>query len=218
MATVLEPPKSAGKRKRLNSFVRPPYAVKRWTLEEFRRLVDLGFLSNDDRIELLEGWIVPKMTQYPPHSWALLNAHNILMPGLGTDWHLRSQLPVETSDSEPEPDLAVVRGSIDRYLHRHPTTGEVALIVEIADSSRQKDRRKARIYASIGVPNYWIINLTDRQIEVHSTPNSQKRQYQERRILAEKDRLELNLDGRPSGEFLVEQFLPPEEAVESTSP
>jgi hypothetical protein len=169
----------------------------------------LGVLSSDDRVELLEGWIVPKMTHHPPHALALSRVELLLPPLLNTDWYLRTQRPLRTADSSPEPDAAVVRGPMERYGLQHPGKGDVAIVVEVADSSLKKDRRKARIYASIDVPVYWIVNLVDRQLELYTRPLAEKRQYQERRILAAQDRIEVQIDGKTCGEFTVEEFLPP---------
>jgi Uma2 family endonuclease len=75
------------------------------------------------------------------------------------------------AESEPEPDLAVVRGDENTYLHRHPGPADVALLVEVADSTLDRDRAdKARIYGQAGVPVYWIVNLVDRQVEVYTSP------------------------------------------------
>lgn len=166
-------------------------------------------LSQDDRVELLEGWIVPKMTHYPPHAVVLMILQQRLGTVLNSDWQLRIQLPIETPDSEPEPDLAIVRSPAERYMDHHPTQTEIGLVVEIADSSLRRDRRKARIYAGAGATTYWIVNLAERQIEIHSGPDSQQRQFREVRILDADDPITLNLDGQAIAQFTVADFLPP---------
>lgn len=165
MSTSLAPPPPAPET--------PPYPVHRFSVAEYHRLVETGLLDEDARVELLEGWIVPKMPHSPVHGGTIQIVQKRLQAQLPSAWETRIQLPILTDDSEPEPDVAVVRGPVSRYLDHHPSVGEVALVVEVADSSIAKDRRKAALYASIGVPTYWIVNLQDRSVEVRSQPEPQ---------------------------------------------
>lgn len=155
----------------------PPYPVHRFSVEEYHRLVEVGLWDEDARVELLEGWIVPKMPQTALRSGTIQIVQERLMERLPTGWEIRIQLPVITDDSEPEPDIAVVFGPESRHLSHHPSTGEVALIVEVADSSIAKDRRKAALYASIEVPSYWIVNLQDQSVEVRTQPEPERRRH-----------------------------------------
>jgi Uma2 family endonuclease len=87
---------------------------------------------------------------------------------------VRVRSAVATADSQPEPDLAVARGQARDYLDRHPGPADVPLVIEVADSSLARDRGlKARVYARAGIPNYWIVNLVDRHVEVYSEPTDQ---------------------------------------------
>ncbi len=131
---------------------------------EYDRMVELGFFANE-RIELLDGFLVPMSPQNAPHSAAIQRLTRLLQPALVGRADVRVQLPLAVSElSEPEPDLAVVpAGDYDRA---HPHTG--LLVVEVADSSLATDRRKARAYAMAGVPEYWIVNLVEAVIEVHT--------------------------------------------------
>ncbi len=150
----------------------PPLPVRRFTVEEYRRLGESGILSEDDRVELLEGWIVPKMVHNPPHDNAVELAADTLRVRIPAGWSVRVQSSIRTADSEPEPDLAVVRGSARSRSGRHPTPEEIALVVEVADASLDRDRRsKARVYARAGIAVYWIVNLVDRQVESHEDPS-----------------------------------------------
>jgi len=187
----------------------PPFPVRRWTVAEYRQLAESGILTEDDRVELLEGWIVPKMTHNPAHDSTVQRLLRPLLMALPAQWDLRVQSAIDTDDSEPEPDLAIVRGDSDKYLSEHPTAGDVALAVEVADSSLRKDRAKARIYASAGIPCFWIINVNDRQIELHTDPDPPQRQYRQVRILKPGESLGLTLDGQPVAEFPVDKLLPP---------
>ena len=149
----------------------PPVPVRRFTVEEYRRLGESGILTEDDRVELLEGWIVPKMVHNPPHDNAVELVDEALRAQLPGGWTVRVQSAIHTADSEPEPDVAVVSGSARARKDRHPTPDEVALVVEVADASIERDRgSKARLYARAGVRAYWIVNLVDRQVEVHGDP------------------------------------------------
>ena len=143
---------------------------KRWTRAEYERFVEMGAFTRDDRIELLEGIIVEKMPQKAPHSFGILSMGEALRQIFTEGYTIRTQMPLSLdADSVPEPDLAVVAGSIRDYLQAHPTTA--ALVVEIADSSAWIDRKaKSRLYARAGIPEYVILNLPKRRLEVRRNP------------------------------------------------
>jgi Uma2 family endonuclease len=203
MTSVLAPP--------LDSFESPPFPVRRWTVAEYRRLSEIGVLTEDDRVELIEGWIVPKMTHNPPHAWTVTIVGDRLKAAIPFGWVRRSQCAINTPDSEPEPDVVIARGLEAEFVTRHPGPGDIELVVEVADTSLRTDRRKARLFAGAAIPCYWIINLNDRQIEVHSQPDESTRQYRDIRILKSGDQLPLVLDGQTAATFPVDQLLPPAE-------
>lgn len=194
---------------RLNSFIMPPFPVRRFTVAEYRAMVESGVLEQDDRIELLEGWIVPKVTHDPPHDWTVTQILGAMSSHLPDEWLIRVQCAINTQDSEPEPDLAIVHGPNDRYLQRHPRGADIGLLIEVSATSLAKDRRKAAIYAAEGIPAYWIINLTDRQIEVFTQPDETKRNYRGQQILAAETLIDFELDGESIGSFPVDELLPP---------
>jgi Uma2 family endonuclease len=138
------------------------------TRAEYDRMVELGFFRNE-RVELWRGQIVQMSPQHSPHASAVYRIGKMLLslldlPGRAT---VRSQLPLALSDfSEPEPDVAVV--SAGDYSDAHPNTA--LLLIEVADSSLADDRAKAEDYAAAGVPEYWIVNLVDGLVEVHTNP------------------------------------------------
>src|SRR4051812_43458426 len=143
----------------------------RLTVDQYHELIRSGKLSEDDPVELLEGLLVFKMPKNTPHSTGTglsrREVERILPPG----WHYRSQEPITLADSEPEPDGAVVRGRIEDYAQRHPGPSDTALVIEVADTSLERDRGlKLRAYARAGIRVYWIINLIQRQVEVYSDP------------------------------------------------
>lgn len=187
----------------------PPFPVRRWTVDEYRHLSEAGILSDDDRVELLEGWIVPKMTHNPPHDWMVSRLTRLLLGAVGEQWVVRTQCAINTADSEPEPDIAIVNGPDDRYLERHPQAEDVAVVIEVADTSVRKDRAKASIYAAAGVPEYWIINLVNEQVEVHRDPQPAQRVYGSRNVLSGTDVARLLLGDTVGIESAVSQLLPP---------
>lgn len=150
----------------------PPLPVRRFTVDEYARLGESCILTEDDAVELLEGWIVPKMVRNPRHDNAVELCDEALRAVVPAAWRVRVQSAIQTSDSQPEPDLAVVRGSARARTGRHPRPDDLALVVEVADTSLDRDRgEKARIYARALIAVYWIVNLVDRQIEVYGDPS-----------------------------------------------
>jgi Uma2 family endonuclease len=147
----------------------------RFSVEQYQRMSEAGVLTARDRVELLEGWIVEKMTQNPPHAAALDCAQEVLRPLLPPGWYLREQKPIVTPDSQPEPDLAVVRGPTSRYRQNHPRTADIGFVVDVADTSLEDDRtHKGRLYARARIAVYWIINLEAGQVEVYTQPRGGK--------------------------------------------
>ena len=149
------------------------------TVEQYHALFAQGLIA--ENTELLEGIIIEKMPKSPLHTYLLLALLKILQHAIANDCHVRPEQPVTCRRSEPEPDLAVVRGRAEDYLHMHPQIAE--LVIEIAVSSVEIDRRKAAIYAEAGVREYWIVLPETRQVEVH-TKLTQSR-YAVQRIFTE---------------------------------
>jgi Uma2 family endonuclease len=145
-------------------------ALHRWTRREYARLIDHGFLDEDDPIELLDGLLLVKEPQSSPHRTAVLLVAKTLERAFGEGWFVQVQSPIGLDDrSEPEPDVCVVRGSPRDYTHAHPT--RPVLIVEVALSGLGvARRRKATAYARCGIGDYWIVNLVDQVLEVHRDP------------------------------------------------
>lgn len=167
---------------------------------EYDRMVELG-LFQDERVELLRGVLVKMSPQYAPHSSTVDKLNELLVVPLKGRFRVRIQVPLALSDdSEPEPDVAVV--PLGNYDNEHPTTA--LLVIEVADSSLEKDRGKAAIYASAGIGEYWIVNLNARTVEVYSSPEGDR--YAEVRTARERDTL------RPAAlsgvEIAVAEILP----------
>ncbi len=147
-----------------------PWPVAQLTVDEYHRLAEIGVVQPDDRLELLEGWLVPKVTNSPPHAAAVQRLTRLFTLALvGSPWEVRCQLPVTLARSEPEPDIALVAAGLPA--HRHPYPAELAAVIEVAHSSITADRRvKARIYAAEGIEPYVIVNLAEAQLELLTDP------------------------------------------------
>ena len=176
----------------------PPYPVHRWSVEEYSRLVKLGLLGEDDQLELLEGWPVKKIAKNPLHDGTVDQVNLLLASRLPSGWYVRVQNVLTTDDSAPEPDLAIVRGQPKDYRDRHPDPQDVALLIEVADSSLARDRQKRCLYARAGVTHYWILNLLDHQLEVFSEPTGQgiAADYAQRDVLTSRQKVSLRIPGQ----------------------
>ncbi|HEY3099595.1 MAG TPA: Uma2 family endonuclease [Methylomirabilota bacterium] len=144
--------------------------TRRWRRIEYERLVELGMFTGE-RLELLNGLLVVREPQGSPHASSVAQVARVLERAFGPGWHARQHAPLALDDdSEPEPDVAMVRGEPHAYYAGHP--GTAALVVEVADSSLRLDRRlKTELYARNRLPEYWIVNLTDATLEIHRDPH-----------------------------------------------
>ncbi len=153
----------------------PVEMLRRFTLDEYHHMIANRTLSEDDPYELLEGWIIRKMPIDPIHAHAVTTLAMLLGELLSKDWLVRTQQPITSPTSEPEPDLCVVRGPRAAYRKRHPNPSESELLIEVANSSLVMDRgRKLSFYAGVGVPQYWVVNLIDNVVEIHTQPRGGK--------------------------------------------
>lgn len=189
----------------------PPEPVCRFSVSQYHEMIAAGILTDADPVELLEGWLVPKMVKNPPHSTARHFATKALEQILPSGWHVRSQEPITLIDSEPEPDMAVVRGEPEQYDRAHPGPQDAALVVEVADASLVRDRSiKKRIYARAGIPVYWIINLPERRIEVYTDPAGpiESPDYRRREDFSAETEVPLAIEGLQLGCIAVAGLLP----------
>jgi Uma2 family endonuclease len=186
-------------------------SIRRLTVEQYHAMIRAGFLTEDDRVELLDGWLVRKMPKSPSHRVATGLVREALERAVAPGWHIDSQEPITLADSEPEPDAMVVRGSVRDYVDRHPGPGDVALVVEVSDASLDHDRTvKRNLYARSGIVRYWIVNLPDRRLEVFSLPSRPAAQPNYRRVehFSHADTVPLVLDDRDLGRIAVRDLLP----------
>ena len=172
-------------------------------------MIETGILDDQDKVELLEGHVVLKMPRNPTYDGSIDLAHDLLTPALPAGWFLRIQEAITLVDSEPEPDLCAVRGTRRSFLARHPGPADVGLLVEVADSSLDRDRNeKQRVYALARIPNYWIVNLIDRQVEVHMSPDVASGSYANQQVYSSGDSVPLALDGTVVATIPVAELLP----------
>lgn len=184
----------------------PPTAIHRLSVAQYQAMASLGILRPEDRVELLEGWLVVKTTKNPPHRIATREVRLALERVVPHGWYVDSQEPIVTADSEPEPDAAVIRGESRDYSSQNPPAGQVGLVVEVADASLLRDRRlKGRIYARAGIPIYWIVNLVERRVEVYAQPagDGPLAAYGSRHDAGEGESVAVTLDGVEVGNLAV---------------
>jgi Uma2 family endonuclease len=189
----------------------PTEVIYRLTVEQYRAMSEAGILTKDDPVELLEGLLVAKYRKTPRHVTTARSTRDEFEKRVSADWLVESQGPFDSETSEPEPDVAVVRGPLDRYRQRHPVSQEVALAVEIADLSLLRDRGiKKRAYAAATIPSYWIVNLVDSQVEVYTDPTGPASQpdYRQRQDYGPTDVVPLVLDGMEVARIPVSDLLP----------
>jgi Uma2 family endonuclease len=179
----------------------------RLTVDQYERMADAGVL-NDERVELIDGYLVKQMTQKPPHVYSVESAHVQLGRILPSGWSIREEKPVRIPDfNEPEPDLALVRGPRETYRTRHPEPADIALLVEVSDRTLARDRGEKRsAYARGCIPVYWIINLIDRQVEVYSGPGA--RGYRTSRIYKPGQEIPVVIASTKVGRIPVDSVLP----------
>jgi Uma2 family endonuclease len=158
--------------------------AKLWTVDSYHRMIETGILTGGDHVELLEGQIIEMNPQLPPHAATTQRAFRYLDRLLDSVAYLRMQLPVTLRpESEPEPDIAVVRIDANEYGDRHPTPDEIFLIIEVADSTLLNDRqKKALVYAKANITDYWILDVNTQQVYVFREPTPEG--YRQEAVLA----------------------------------
>ncbi len=145
---------------------------KHFSLEEYHRLTEIGFLKEDDRLELIRGEIQQMAAKGTPHRVCCTRLIRELSKLLEDGATLQCQDPILLpSSSEPEPDITILKNREDDYLSGHPTPKDIILIIEIADSSLNYDREiKLPLYAEAEINNYWLFNLVEQQLEIYTQP------------------------------------------------
>jgi len=189
----------------------PNDLILRLSIEQYHAIIQAGILTSDDSVELLEGWLVFKRPKNPPHRVTTRLVRTALENILPAGWYVDSQEPIALSNSEPEPDIVVVRGDTRQYLDRHPRAEDIALIIEVSDTTLQRDRTvKKRIYARAGISIYWIVNLVEEQVEVYSQPLVEVEQsdYSQRLDFGRSAVIPIIIEGIEIGAIAVNSLLP----------
>jgi Uma2 family endonuclease len=144
-------------------------ALRKFTVPEYQRLIDAGILQSGEKVELLDGYLVQKMTIHPPHTFSLQATWQLILPLLGGIWEARVQQPILLATSMPEPDLALARGTRHTYATCTPVPADLGLVVEVADTSLAIDRGiKGPLYGAAGIAVYWIVDVIHRQVELYT--------------------------------------------------
>jgi Uma2 family endonuclease len=185
-----------------------PYRPARISVRVYNAMLASGEIAEDDPIELLDGVLVEPTTKNPPHVIAVRQGDLALSRMLPSGWHVRNQDPIALSTSVPEPDLVVARGRLQDYGDRHPGSADIGLVIEIAEASLMTDRYKASLYATAGIPVYWLVNLVDESVEVYSRPETATGTYADHEEFRPGDSVVLALDGLEVGRVSVSDILP----------
>ncbi|MBD2339566.1 Uma2 family endonuclease [Calothrix sp. FACHB-156] len=162
--------------------------AKRFTLDEYHRLTELGFFHEDDHIELVNGEIIEMVSKGKAHETCLRKLWKELPKLVGDRATLQSQAPITLPpNSEPEPDFAIIKNRSDDYLSAHPAPSDVLLVIEVSDASLDYDQVvKIPLYAQSGITDYLIFNLFDNHLECYSKPYADslgKYGYSSKRII-----------------------------------
>lgn len=154
----------------------------RFTVSDYFRMAESGILPGDGRVELIDGEIVDMSPIGPFHSGALIDFVEHFAAISAGRWRLLTQSPLSLSPFDmPEPDVALLRPSDHGYKKAHPVAADVFLLIEVADSSLSYDQSvKLPLYANHGIPEVWILNVPQRQLEVYRLPASGR--YEEKTV------------------------------------
>ncbi len=188
---------------------RPDDLIWRLNADQYHAMIAGGILTDDDPVELLEGWLVYKMPKSPRHRLVTRLLRRKLEEIMLPNWYVESQESVTIDDSEPEPDVSVIRGQERAFARRHPGASDVALVIEVADTTLARDRtRKKRLYARAGIAPYWIVNLADGVVEVYDdlAGGGHHADYQTRRNYTQEDALPVVIDHQFMGVISVAEL------------
>jgi Uma2 family endonuclease len=184
-----------------------PFKLRKWTLKEYHKLGEIGIFHPEERVELIEGNIIKISPKGTVHASATRRTARLLHSLLEHQATVYNKSPIALDDnSEPEPDIAVVRIDPFDYATHHPTPSEVYLIIEVADSSLTFDREiKAKIYARSGIADYWVLNVGDRQLHLFREPTENG--YQSEVIIGET--ASISPLQFPTVNIAIQEMLPP---------
>lgn len=158
-----------------------------WTVDAFYRAIDAGVFEEPNVLELVRGEIWKRDKMNPPHATVTTRIARRMRDLFEPNFCIREEKPIHLAfDGEPVPDVLVANGSHEDYEERHPVSENIRLLVEVADTSVDRDtREKALLYAQAGIPDYWVVLLNARQVLVHRQPTPEG--YPDPRRLLEDD-------------------------------
>lgn len=179
---------------------------KSFSVAEYHQLATAGILRPEDRVELINGDIITMSPINSPHAATVDLIAEILYEQLHKKASIKGQNPIQLNDlSEPEPDITIAKYRKDGYYHQHPRPEDIYLLVEVADTTLEKDRTvKAPLYATAGIPEYWIVNIPDSQIEIFTNPkdgNYQNQQIIDKSGIAKASSIDFSLEAQAIFKF-----------------
>lgn len=188
----------------------PPLPVVQFSVDQYEAMVQEGILKQPERCELLNGWIIPKMTHNARHDSAVYRLQRRLINMLEEKWLVRIQSSISIAKSLPEPDLVVALGPESRYDRVRPSPKEIEIVVEVADSTLSQDRGiKKELYAKARIGVYWIVNLVEGQVEVYALPKTGKLPtYRRCEIYVADKSVPVIVGGQTIGSLAVNELVP----------
>ncbi len=192
---------------------------RRFSVEEYHRLTELGILGPHERVELIRGELIQLVAKGVAHETCIRRLLRHLPLLLQSEATLQCQSPIALSDSEPEPDFSIVITHVDDYADRHPTAEDTLLVIEVSDSSLDFDQTvKLSLYAEAKIRHYWIFNLIDQFLEVYQDPaqlSTGQFGYLSRRIVPRDEAIALPFPPHPM--LQLAQLLYPQNAHTPTA-
>jgi Uma2 family endonuclease len=183
----------------------------RLTVRQFLKMIEANLFREGDRVELLGG-VLCAMTTHDPHDFGVAQLAQLLRPRLPAHWSLREEKSVQLGRFwRPVPDISVLKASLRAFARRSPQPQDIALLAEVADSTYLKDSGiKLRRYAHVRVPQYWIVHLDRRQVEVYREPYGRhsKAAYRILEFYTEDVEIPIVIDGNDLGRIAVKEILP----------
>ena len=184
----------------------------RINVAQYLKMIDAGIFSDGTRVELLGGVLAKKMTKNVPHDFAVMQLAEIVRRILPPPWIVREEKSIVMGSRwRPEPDLVVLGGPTTAYRSRDPNPADIALLIEVADSSYPSDRGiKWRGYASAKIPAYWVVNIAESRVEVYTDPDGSGRSAAYRRLslFGRDEEILVLIEGLEAGRVSVRDVLP----------
>ena len=179
-----------------------------FSVDEYYRMITAGILNEGSKVELIRGEVVDNMSQGDSHSLCLELLTRLLLGLIPLPVSVRCQSPIALGNSLPEPDFTVCTSAKQRG-GKHPTAPDVYIVIELSDSSLDKDRTtKLELYAENGLAEYWIVNLPDDCVEVYTQPDAANLRYAMRVIYSRTQSVPVKFGGQDFGALLVDSLLP----------